>query len=257
MVEKCRQSCGFGFFVIDAVIERIVALVNNLMLLISEVEGAVTLNLGAVGYLRQDGAQLGEVVKELLLLDKLVLAAPVLVELVGQKIERRKLVKAVLTCNHGDHINKGGGTVDAGFLQLDGSDDGIGLEEKGKIALLGETARCIDEKVEILVAHGSYKVECFFLAAELGTWYDLIQRRELWPSLTVLLVFFDNAALRVAVKHDETAMVFEYKLTGAEHTVGGFAAAAFLVSKHNNLVASLLGGLPDVKEWYVHKVGCW
>lgn len=68
---------------------------------------------------------------------------------------------------------------------------------------------------------------------------------------------FDNAALRIAVKHDETAMVFEYKLTGTEHTVGGFAASAFLVSKHNNLVASLLGGLPDVKEWYVHKVGCW
>lgn len=176
-------------FVIDEVIERIIALVNNLMLLISEVERAVTLNLGAVGYLRQDGTQLGEVVKELLLLDKLVLAAPVLVELVGQKIERRKLVKTVLTCNHGDHINKGGGTVDAGFLQLDGSDDGIGLEEKGKIALLGETARCIDEKVEILVAHGSYKVECFFLAAELGTRYDLIQRRELWPALTILLVF--------------------------------------------------------------------
>ena len=227
------------------------------MLLVGEVERAITLNLGAVGYLRQDGAQLGEVVKELLLFDKLVLAAPVLVELVGQEIEWRQLVKAVLTCNHGDHINEGGGTVDAGFLQLDGGDDGIGLEEKGKIALLGETARCIDEKVEVLVSHGSYKVECFFLASELGTGNDLIQRWKLWPSLTVLLVLLDDAALRVAVKHDETAMVFEYKLTGAKHTVGGFAAATFLVSKHNNLVASLLGGLPDVKEWYVHKVGCW
>lgn len=227
------------------------------MLLVGKIERAVTLNLGTVGYLRQDGAQLGKVVEKLLLLDKLVLAALVLVELVGQKIERWKLVKAVLTCNHGDHINKGGGTVDAGFLQLDGSDDGIGLEEKGEIALLGETTRCIDEKVEILVAHGSYKVECFFLASKLGTGNNLIQGRELWPSLTVLLVFFDDAALRVAVKHDETAMVFEYKLTGTEHTVGGFAAAAFLVSEHNNFVASLLGGLPDVKEWYVHKVGCW
>ena len=103
----------------------------------------------------------------------------------------------------------------------------------------------------------SYKVERFFLAAELGTWYDLIQRRELWPSLTVLLVFFDNAALRIAVKHDETAMVFEDKLTGIKHTVGGLAAAAFLVSVHDNLVASLLWRLSDVKERYVHKVGCW
>jgi len=79
LVEKCRQS--YGFIVIDAVVERIEAFVDNLMLLVGEEERAVALDLGAVGYLRQYGAQLGEVVEERLLLGQLGLAAPVLVEL--------------------------------------------------------------------------------------------------------------------------------------------------------------------------------
>lgn len=61
----CLQSCGFGFFVINAVIEHVVARGDNLMLLVGEEERAVTLDLGAVGYLRKDGAQHGEVVEEL------------------------------------------------------------------------------------------------------------------------------------------------------------------------------------------------
>ncbi len=220
----CRQSCGFRFFVIDGLIEHIERLVYYLMLLVGEEERAVALDLGAVGHFRQDGAQLGKVVEELLLLGEFVLAAPVLVKLIRQKVEWRKPVKAVFLGDYDTHVHEGGGAVDAGLLHLEGGDDCVGFEDQWKQALLGKASRGVDDEVKVLVAHGSYKIECFFLAAELGTWYDLIQRRELWPSLTVLLVFFDNAALRVAVKHDETAMVFEYKLTGAEHTVGGFAA---------------------------------
>lgn len=75
------------------------------------------------------------------------------------------------------------------------------------------------------------------------------------PALTVLLVFLDDAALRVTVERDEAAVVFEDKLVGEQYTDGGLAASAFLVSGHNNLVALLRGGLPDVEKWYVHKVG--
>ena len=253
----CRQSCGFGFFVIKSVVEHVVARVYNLVLLVGEEERAVTLDLGTVGYLRKDGAQLGEVVKELLLLGKFVLTAPVLVELVRQKEEWRQLVKAVLLGDHGSHIDEGGGTVDAGFLQLDGGDDGIGLENKWKQALERETSRSIDDKVEVLITHGSDKVEGLLLAAELGAGHNLIQGLELWPALSVLLMLLDYAALWITIKHNETAMVFEDKLTGIKHAVGGLAAAAFLVSVHDNLVASLLGRLSNVKERYVHKVGCW
>ena len=120
-----------------------------------------------------------------------------------------------------------------------------------------ETSRSVDDEVEILIAHGADKVKGLLLAAELGTRHNLIERLELWPALPVLLMLLDDAALWITIKHDETAMVFEDKLTGIKHTVGGLAAAAFLVSVHDNLVASLLWRLSDVKERYVHKVGCW
>ena len=68
-------------------------------------------------------------------------------------------------------------------------------------------------------------------------------------------MFLDDAALRVTVERDETAVVFEDKLVGEQYTDGGLAASAFLVSGYDNLVALLRGGLPDVEKWYVHKVG--
>ena len=227
------------------------------MLLIGEVERAVTLDLGAVGYLRQDGAQLSEVVEELLLLDKLVLTAPVLVELVGQEEERRQLVKAVLLGNHSGHINEACRAVDAGLLQLDGGDDGIGLEHQWEQTLKGETARSVDDEVEVLVAHGSDKVEGILLTAKLGTGYNLIKGLKLRPALSVLLVLLDDAALRVSIEYDETAVMFKNELVGKKHAEGSLAAAALLIGDDENLVASLLWRLSDVKEWYVHKVGCW
>lgn len=253
----CRQSCGFGFFVINAVVEHVVARCDNLVLLVGEEERAVTLDLGAVEYLRKDGAQLGKVVEELLLLVKLVLAAPVLVELVGHEEERRQFFKAVLLGNHSCHVDEAGRAVDAGLLQLDGGDDGIGLEHQWKQALKGETARSVDDEVEVLVAHGPDKVEGILLSAELGTRDYLIQWLELWPALSVLLMLLDDAALRVGIEYDETAMMFKNELVGKKHAEGSLAAAAFLVGDDENLVASLLRRLSDVKEWYVHKVGCW
>ena len=253
----CRQSCGFGFFVIEYVVEYVVAWVYNLVLLVGEEQRAVTLDLGTVGYLRKDGAQLGEVVKELLLLGKLVLAAPVFVELVGHEEERRQFFKAVFLGNHSGHINEACRAVDACLLQLDGGDDGIGLEHQWKQTLKGETARSVNDEVEVLVAHGSDKVEGILLTAKLGTGYNLIKGLKLWPALSVLLVLLDDAALRVGIEHDETAVMFKNKLVGKKHTESGLAAAALLIGDDENLVASLLRRLSDVKEWYVHKVGCW
>ena len=227
------------------------------MLLIGEVERAVTLDLGAVGYLRQDGAQLSEVVEELLLLDKLVLAAPVLVELVGQEEERRQLLKAILLGNHSGHVDEACRAVDAGLLQLDGGDDGIGLEHQWEQTLKGETTRSVDDEVEVLVAHGSDKVEGILLTAKLGTGYNLIKGLKLRPALSVLLVLLDDAALRVSIEYDETAVMFKNELVGKKHAEGSLAAAALLIGDDENLVASLLRRLSDVKEWYVHKVGCW
>ena len=253
MVEKCRQS--YGFIVIDAVVERVEAFVDNLMLLVGEEERTVALDLGAVGYLRQYGAQLGEVVEERLLLGQLGLSAPILVKLVGNEIEIWQLVTTVFLGDHSAHFNKGGGGIDAGLFQLNWDDDGISLEDKWKQALKGKTARCVDDKVKVLVAHGSDKILCITFAAELGTGHDLIEGLELGPALTVLLVFLDDAALRVTVERDETAVVFEDKLVGEQYTNGGLAASAFLVSGYDNLVALLRGGFPDVEKWYVHKVG--
>ena len=68
-------------------------------------------------------------------------------------------------------------------------------------------------------------------------------------------MLLDDAALRVTVERDETAVVFEDKLVGEQYTDGGLAASAFLVSGYDNLVALLRGGFPDVEKWYVHKVG--
>ncbi len=232
----CLQSCGFGFFVINAVVEHVVARGDNLVLLVGEEERAVTLDLGAVGYLRKDGAQLGEVIEELLLFGKLVLAAPVFVELVGYEEERWQFFKAVLLGNH---------------------DDGIGLEHQWKQTLKGETARSVNDEVEVLVAHGPDKVQGILLAAELGAGDYLIQGLELWPALSVLLMFLDDTALRVGIKHDETAVMFKDELVGKKHAECGLAATAFLVGDDENLVASLIRRLSNVKEWYVHKVGCW
>ena len=193
----CRQSCGFGFFVIDGLVEHIERLVDNLTLFVSEEERAITLDLGTVGHLRQDGTQLGKVVEELLLLGEFVLAAPVLVKLIRQKVEWRKPVKAVFLGDHDTHVHEGGGAVDAGLLHLEGGDDCVGFE---------------------------------LFAAELGAGDDLIEGLELWPAFPVLLVLLDDAALRVGIEHDEAAMVFEDQLVGKEHTDSGLAAAAFLIS---------------------------
>ena len=145
-------------YVIDAVVERIEAFVDNLMLLVREEERTVALDLGAVGYLRQYGAQLGEVVEERLLLGQLGLSAPILVKLVGNEIEIWQLVTTVFLGDHSAHFNKGGGGIDAGLFQLNGDDDGISLEDKWKKALKGKTARSVDDKVKVLVAHGADKV---------------------------------------------------------------------------------------------------
>ena len=253
----CRQSCGFGFFVIDGLVEHIERLVDNLTLFISEEERAITLDLGTVGHLRKDGTQLGKVVEELLLLGEFVLAAPVLVKLIRQKVEWRKPVKAVFLGDHDTHVHEGGGAVDAGLLHLEGGDDCVGFEHQWKQALLGKASRGVDDKVEVFVAHGPDKVEGILLAAELGTGDDLIEGLELWTALSVLLMLLDNAALRVGIKHDETAMVFENQLVGEKHTHSGLAASAFLIGDDDNLVGLLRGRFPDVEEWYVHKVGCW
>ena len=66
----------------------------------------------------------------------------------------------------------------------------------------------------------------------------LIEGLELGPALTVLLVFLDDAALRVTVERDETTVVFEDKLVGEQYTDGSLAASAFLVSGYDNLIAS-------------------
>ena len=116
-------------------------------------------------------------------------------------------------------------------------------------------ARGVDDEVKVLIAHGADKVEGLLSAAELGAGDDLIEGLELWPALTVLLMFLDDAALRVTVERDETAVVFEDKLVGEQYTNGGLAASAFLVGGYDNLVALLRGSLPDVEKWYVHKVG--
>ena len=253
----CRQSCGFRFFVIDGLIEHIERLVYYLMLLVGEEERAVALDLGAVGHFRQDGAKLGEVVEELLLLGELILAAPFLVELIRQKVEWRKPVKAVFLGDHDTHVHEGGGAVDAGLLHLEGGDDSVGFEHQWKQALLGKASRGVDDEVKVLVAHGPDKVEGLLFAAELGAGDDLIEGLELWPALSVLLVFLDYAALRVGIEHDEAAMVFEDQLVGEEHADGSLAAATFLIGDDENLVASLLRRFPDVEKWYVHKVGCW
>ena len=253
----CRQSCGFGFFVIDGLIEHIERLVDNLVLLVGEEERAVALDLGTVGHLRQDGAQFGEVVEELLLLGELVLAAPVLVELVRQEIEWRQPVKAVFLGDHDTHVHEGGGAVDAGLLHLEGGDDCVGFEHQWKQALLGKASRGVDDEVKVLIAHGPDKVEGLLFAAELGAGDDLIEGLELWPAFPVLLVLLDDAALRVGIEHDEAAMVFEDQLVGEEHADSSLAAATFLIGDDNNLVGLLRGRFPDVEEWYVHKVGCW
>jgi hypothetical protein len=253
----CRQSWLLVFAVIDAIVKEVVALVNDLMLLVSDEERAVTLDLCTVGYLRQDGANLGKVVEELLLLGKLVLAPPVLVELIGQEVEIRQLVKAVLLGYHGGHINERCGTVDACLFQLNGRNDGVGLEDKWEKALLGQAARGVDDEVKVFVTHGSDKVEGLLLTDKLGTGNNLIEGWELGPALTVLLMLLDDTTLWIGIEDDKTAMVFEDELTGSQHAVGGLAAPAFLVGEYNDLVASLLGALPNVEKWNVHKVGCW
>ena len=253
----CRQSCGFRFFVIDGLIEHIERLVYYLMLLVGEEERAVALDLGTVGHFRQDGAKLGEVVEELLLLGELILAAPFLVELIRQKVEWRKPVKAVFLGDHDTHVHEGGGAVDAGLLHLEGGDDSVGFEHQWKQALLGKASRGVDDEVKVLVAHGPDKVEGLLLAAELGAGHNLIQGLELWPAFSVLLVLLDDTALRVGIKHDEAAMVFEDQVVGEEYADGGLAAAAFLIGYDENLVGFLRSRFPDVKERYVHKVGCW
>lgn len=235
--------------------EHVIALVNNLMLLVGEVERAVTLDLSTVGYLRQDCAQSGKVIEEALLLDNLVLAAPLLIELVWQEVEIWQLVRTVLLGNHGAHLNKGCGGIDAGFLQLNRYNDGISLEHKRKQALKSKTARSVDDEVEVLVAHGSDKDMSIHFAVKLGTGYDLIQGLELWTSFKVLLVLFDDTALWVCVEHDETVLVLLDKLVCEHHAVGGFAAAAFLVGEYDNLV--FLGTFPDVENWNAHKADCW
>ena len=111
--------------------------------------------------------------------------------------------------------------------------------------------------VEVLVAHGSDKVEGILLTAKLGTGYNLIKGLKLRPALSVLLVLLDDAALRVSIEYDETAVMFKNELVGKKHAEGSLAAAALLIGDDENLVASLLRRLSDVKEWYVHKVGCW
>ena len=103
----------------------------------------------------------------------------------------------------------------------------------------------------------SDKVEGLLFAAELGAGDDLIEGLELWPAFPVLLVLLDDAALWVGIEHDEAAMVFEDQLVGEEHADGSLAAATFLIGDDENLVAPLFGRLSDVKERYVHKVGCW
>lgn len=227
------------------------------MLLVGKEECAVTLDLGTVGHLRQDGAQLGKVFEELLLLGELILAAPVLVELIRQEVEWRQPVKAVFLGDHDTHIHESGCAVDAGLLHLERCDNSVGFEHQWKQALLGETSRCIDDEVEVLVAHGPDKVEGLLLAAELGAGHNLIQGLELWPAFSVLLVLLDDTALRVGIKHDEAAMVFEDQVVGEEYADGGLAAAAFLIGYDENLVGFLRSRFPDVKERYVHKVGCW
>ena len=221
------------------------------MLLISEVERAVTLNLGAVGYLRQDCAQLGKVIEEALLLDNLILAAPLLVKLIWQEVESWQFVTSILLGYHGAHFYKGGGGIDAGLFQLNGDDDGISLEDKRKQALEREAARSVNNEVEVLGTHGSNKVTGVPFTVELGTGNDLVQGLEQRSSFKVLFLLLDDAALRVRIEHDKAVLVLLDKLVGEYHAVGGFAAAAFLVGEHDDLVFH--GVLPNVEKWNAHK----
>lgn len=236
---------------IDAVVEHVVWSVDDLVLLFRKVERAVTLDLGTVGYLRQDGAQLGKVIEEALLLDNLILATPLLVKLIWQEIEHWQLVASVLLGYHDAHFYKGGGGIDAGLFQLYGDDDGISLEDKRKQALKGKAARSINDEVEVLGTHGSDKVTSVPFAVELGTGDDLVQGLEQRPPLKVLLLLLDDASLWIRIEHDKAVLVLLDELVGEHHAVGGLAAAAFLVGEHDDLV--FLGALPNAEKWNAHK----
>ena len=194
LVEKSCQSCCLAFDIIDAVVEYVVWFVDDLVLLFRKIERAVTLDLGTVGYLWQDCAQLGKVIEEALLLVNLILATPLLVELIGQEVEIWKFITAVLLGDHGAHFYKGGGGIYAGLLQLNGDDDGISLEDKRKQALERKAARSVNNEVEVLGTHGSDKVTGVPFAVELGTGNDLVQGLEQRPSFKVLLLLLDDAA---------------------------------------------------------------
>lgn len=236
---------------IDAVVEHVVWSVDDLVLLVRKVECAVTLDLGTVGYLRQDGTQLGKVIEEALLLDNLILATPLLVKLIWQEVESWQFVTSILLGYHGAHFYKGGGGIDAGLFQLNGDDDGISLEDKRKQALERETARSVNNEVEVLGTHGPDKVTGVPFAVELGTGYDLVQGLELRPPLKVLLLLLDDASLRIRIEHDKAVLVLLDELVGEHHAVGGLAAAAFLVGEHDDLV--FLGVLPNTEKWNAHK----
>lgn len=240
---------------IDAVVEYVVWSVDNLVLFFRKVERTVTLDLGTVGYLRQDCAQLGKAIKEALLLDNLILATPFLVELIGQEVEIWKFITAVLLGYHDAHFYKGGGGIDAGLFQLYGDDDGISLEDKRKQALKGKAARSINDEVEVLGTHGPDKVTGVPFAVELGTGNDLVQGLEQRPSFKVLFLLLDDAALRVRIEHDKAVLVLLDELVGEHHAVGCLAAAAFLVGEHDDLVFH--GVLPNAEKWNAHKAGCW
>lgn len=231
--------------------EYVVWFVDDLVLLFCKVERTVTLDLGTVRYLRQDCAQLGKVIEEALLLVNLILATPLLVELIGQEVEIWKFITAVLLGYHGAHFYKGGGGIDAGLFQLNGDDDGISLEDKRKQALERETTRSVNNEVEVLGTHGPDKVTGVPFAVELGTGDDLVQGLEQRPSFKVLLLLLDDAALRVRIEHDKAVLVLLDKLVGEHHAVGGLAAAAFLVGEHDDLV--FLGVLPNTEKWNAHK----
>jgi len=255
LVEKSCQSCCLAFDIIDAVVEYVVWFVDDLVLLFRKIERAVTLDLGTVGYLWQDCAQLGKVIEEALLLVNLILATPLLVELIGQEVEIWKFITAVLLGDHGAHFYKGGGGIYAGLLQLNGDDDGISLEDKRKQALERKAARSVNNEVEVLGTHGSDKVTGVPFAVELGTGNDLVQGLEQRPSFKVLLLLLDDAALRVRIEHDKAVLVLLDKLVGEHHAGGGLAAAAFLVGEHDDLVFH--GVLPNAEKWNAHKAGCW
>ena len=130
-------------------------------------------------------------------------------------------------------------------------DEGIAAGKQGEAALVGETARSVDDKVEVLIAHVGNQLHRTLLAAQIKIRNYLIGYLDVWELLSLLPALLDDALLRIGVEKDETEAQFG-KVVGKHDAVGGLAYAALLVGKGDNLVALLLW-LVEIECCYTHR----